>query len=166
MTGNAVTTTKARDDAVVLTVVQGPEHGLVVVVRRGHCVMLGRSPLAGDSARRATGMLTEHSLQRLHIEDHTLVERHLRTRQAGIDVDHDVFSSFDRDVDVTLTDDAVSSCHAMVFVDDGGASLLDMGSTNGTFVNGASTTSSDLAAGDLVRVGETRFSVTLGPPPA
>ena len=34
-------------------------------------------------------MLTEHSLQRLHIEDHTLVERHLRTRKNDADVDHD-----------------------------------------------------------------------------
>jgi hypothetical protein len=159
---------QARSDlAVELTVVRGAEQGLVVVVRRGHCVMLGRSPLAGASARRATGMITEHSLQRMHIEDQSLVQRHLRTRRSddadGVP-DHDAFASFDRDVDVSLTDDAVSACHAMVFFDDDGASLLDMGSTNGTFVNGAPTTSTDLADGDLVRVGETRLSVALGAP--
>jgi hypothetical protein len=149
----------SSDGAIALTVVKGAEQGLVVLVRRGHCVMIGRSPLAGESARRATGMLTEHSLQRLHIEDHALVERHLRDRaQAGART-HDAFASFDRDVDVMLTDDAVSACHAMIFVDEAGASLLDMGSTNGTFVNGAPTTSCDLGASDLVRVGETRLSV-------
>ena len=47
----------------------------------------------------------------------------------------------------------------MIFVDEAGASLLDMASTNGTFLNGKRTSSSELSLGDLVRIGETRIEV-------
>jgi pSer/pThr/pTyr-binding forkhead associated (FHA) protein len=140
--------------AVVLVVVKGQDAGVRVVVRPGHCAMVGRSPLTG----RGTGMLTEHSLQRLVIEDHAVVERHLQARPAEAG-GRALFDSFARDVDVQLNDDAVSAVHAMLFCDDAGASLLDMGSTNGTFVNGARAGSVGLVPGDLVRVGETRFCV-------
>lgn len=143
--------------AVRLVVVKGVDVGREVKVDVGHCLMLGRSPLAGQLASRRTGMLAGDQQQRLHIEDHAAVEQHVRTRAAG--ADHDAFDAFERDVDLTLTDDAVSSAHAMVFCDAAGGSLLDLGSTNGTFVNGEPTTSTDLADGDLVRVGETRLSV-------
>ncbi len=147
--------------SVILVVVRGAEAGREIRLARGHCVMLGRSPWAGQQASRRTGMLQDAQQQRLHIEDHHAVERHLQTRRTG--AVHDAFDSFERDVDVTLNDDAVSSSHAMVFCDAAGPSLLDLGSTNGTFVNGEATTSTDLIDGDLVRVGETRLTVRVTP---
>jgi predicted component of type VI protein secretion system len=147
--------------AAILVVVKGVDEGARIDVRPGHCVLIGRSPWAGEAARRNTGMLTAHSQQRLQREDHAVVERHLQSRKADHDRAHDAFASFERDADATLGDEAVSSTHAMIFVDDAGASLLDLGSTNGCFVNGAATTSSELADGDLIRVGETRLSVRL-----
>lgn len=149
--------------AVILVVVKGPDTGREVTIGPGHCAMIGRSPLVGQQASRRTGMLNVELQQRLHIEDHDAVERHLQTRRAGLD--HDAFDSFERDVDVTLDDEAVSAAHAMIFCDAAGPSLLDLGSTNGTFVNGEAATSADLIDGDLVRVGETRLTVKLAPPP-
>jgi pSer/pThr/pTyr-binding forkhead associated (FHA) protein len=130
--------------------------GRVLVFGVGTCVMIGRSP----DVSRSTGMITQHSLIRLDDEDHIAVTRHLKTRAPTKDGARAVFASFDRQDDVGLGDDAVSSRHAMIFCDEAGLTLLDMGSTNGTFVNGERVISSDLVPGDLLRIGETRFSIT------
>lgn len=119
----------------------------------GRCLLLGRSP---DT--RHTGMLPQLSLWNLEHEDHALVAAHLRTR-----VQHSgaraVLASFERDDDVGLSDDAVSSRHAMLFCDEAGVTLLDMGSTNGSWVNGERTMSAALERNDLLRLGGTRFLV-------
>lgn len=140
----------------VLVVVKGKDFGRSIVVNMGHCVMIARSQtLVG-----ATGMITQHSLHRLSDEDEKSVTRHLKIRatpkMAGARA---LLTSFERDADVGLQDDSVSSRHAMIFVDEAGASLLDMASTNGTFLNGKRTSSAELALGDLIRIGETRIEV-------
>ncbi len=57
-------------------------------------------------------------------------------------------------------DEYVSSRHAQITPADGGAWVEDLGSTNGTFVNGAPVTSARLAGpGDLIRIGETQLRV-------
>lgn len=59
------------------------------------------------------------------------------------------------DADVRLADQAVSRRHAEIRFTEGVAMLNDLRSTNGTRVNGARITTSELADGDEVRVGET-----------
>lgn len=140
----------------VLVVVKGKDFGRSVVVNMGHCVMFARSQtLAG-----ATGMITHHSSSKLSEEDERAVARHLKIRatpkMAGA---RSLLTSFERDLDVGLQDDSISSRHAMIFVDEAGASLLDMASRNGTFLNGKRTPSAELALGDLIRIGETRIEV-------
>lgn len=139
----------------VLVIIKGRDVGRSIVVNMGHCVMLGRSPDITGS----TGMITEHSLTRLDVEDTKTVARHLKIRAPLKDGARGLFTSFERDPDVGLSDDSVSSRHAMVFCDEAGGSLLDMGSTNGTFVNGRRVTEAELALGDLVRIGETRVEI-------
>ena len=140
----------------VLVVVKGKDFGRSIVVNIGHCMMMGRSQqLVG-----ATGMITQHSSHRLSDEDEKAVARHLKIRatpkMAGARA---LLTSFERDPDVGLQDDSISQRHAMIFVDEAGASLLDMASTNGTFLNGKRTSSAELALGDLIRIGETRIEV-------
>lgn len=140
---------------VVLAVTKGRDVGRSVVVNVGHCVMLGRSP----DVSGATGMITAHSLVRLDDEDNKTVARHLKIRAPLKSGARGLFTSFERDIDVCFVDDAISSRHAIIFCDEAGGTLLDMGSTNGTFVNGRRVTESELALGDLVRVGETRIEI-------
>src|SRR5262249_44572408 len=57
-------------------------------------------------------------------------------------------------------DDFVSNRHAMITPAADGVWVEDLGSTNGTYVNGAPVTSARLLhAGDLIKIGETQFRV-------
>ena len=62
--------------------------------------------------------------------------------------------------DVHVEDVYISDEHAEVLPDDGSWSIRDLGSTNGTFLNGAKVTRpTPLAVGDQLRVGKTRVEV-------
>lgn len=59
-----------------------------------------------------------------------------------------------RDADIQLSGDSyASSKHAEITIDRGGAQLRDLGSTNGTFVNGDRVQNASLVDGDRVRFG-------------
>ena len=62
-----------------------------------------------------------------------------------------------------IEDDQVSRRHALVTVFDDGARVNDLGSTNGTWVNGArvSPDPHPLLEGDELRVGGTRLRLLL-----
>ena len=72
-----------------------------------------------------------------------------------------------RDCDIVLDDIQVSRNHATIRITDGGAHLADVGSTNGTFVNGERVlpqVTHRLQVGDTVRLGQTAtLSVGAGP---
>jgi hypothetical protein len=59
------------------------------------------------------------------------------------------------DTDIRLTDQAVSRRHAEVRIANGATMLNDLQSTNGTTVNGVTVTTTALADGDEIRLGET-----------
>jgi pSer/pThr/pTyr-binding forkhead associated (FHA) protein len=57
--------------------------------------------------------------------------------------------------DVVLTDDAVSRRHAEIALRGGLCVVRDLGSCNGTYVNGRPVTRARLRRGDELQVGET-----------
>jgi pSer/pThr/pTyr-binding forkhead associated (FHA) protein len=59
--------------------------------------------------------------------------------------------------DLQLMDQGVSRRHADVHVADGHATVYDLGSTNGTSVNGNTIGTQPLRHGDVIRVGHTRL---------
>ncbi len=61
------------------------------------------------------------------------------------------------DADLQLMDQGVSRRHADLHIADGQATVYDLGSTNGTTVNGRSVRSQQLQHGDVIRVGHTRL---------
>jgi pSer/pThr/pTyr-binding forkhead associated (FHA) protein len=57
------------------------------------------------------------------------------------------------DLDMVLVEDMVSRKHAKIVTDEKGVSIQDMGSTNGTFVNGEKIRKVDLKDGDRILIG-------------
>jgi hypothetical protein len=57
------------------------------------------------------------------------------------------------DLDMVLVEDMVSRKHAKITTDEQGVSIQDMGSTNGTFVNGEKIRKVDLKDGDRILIG-------------
>jgi pSer/pThr/pTyr-binding forkhead associated (FHA) protein len=56
--------------------------------------------------------------------------------------------------DLSLPDDALSGVHAAIELGLSGFRVRDLGSTNGTFVNGSQVQATDLKDGDRITVGE------------
>ncbi len=73
----------------------------------------------------------------------------------------------DPDVAVLVDDSTVSRRHAVVVVQGGGASLRDLGSKNGTSVNGHTLDGDarDLRQGDSILLGSVLLTVRIGPAP-
>ncbi len=55
--------------------------------------------------------------------------------------------------DIQIEDSAVSRKHLRVIVNDGGHIVADLGSANGTFINGTRTDRSDVDSGDRIQLG-------------
>jgi pSer/pThr/pTyr-binding forkhead associated (FHA) protein len=69
--------------------------------------------------------------------------------------------------DIVLFDPAASRNHAIVELRAEGFWLRDLGSANGTYVNGQKATEQPLSAGDVIRIGSTEFRFeALGPLPS
>jgi pSer/pThr/pTyr-binding forkhead associated (FHA) protein/ABC-type multidrug transport system ATPase subunit len=69
-----------------------------------------------------------------------------------------------RDNDVVLAHARVSAHHARLRFDDGGVSVMDLGSTNGTLVNGQSVprrVPQPLSGGDRIQIGDFVFAVRM-----
>lgn len=66
------------------------------------------------------------------------------------------------DADVVLDDPGVSRRHAEVHLIDGRARVIDLGSTNGTFVDGERVHANDLTDGSTITIGRTRMTFHSG----
>ncbi|MCB0916122.1 MAG: DUF3662 and FHA domain-containing protein [Actinobacteria bacterium] len=62
------------------------------------------------------------------------------------------------DVDIRLEDPGVSRRHAQITVADGRSTISDLGSTNGTLVDGQKVTTAVLADGAVIRLGSTEIT--------
>jgi len=64
-----------------------------------------------------------------------------------------------RDVDFTVEDPNVSRRHAAIYWSDGKVVIEDLGSTNGTMVNGYPVSSTVVRPGDVIVIGDCRITV-------
>ncbi|HEU5465906.1 MAG TPA: adenylate/guanylate cyclase domain-containing protein [Gemmatimonadales bacterium] len=68
--------------------------------------------------------------------------------------------------DVPIYDPTISRRHAEITLTDAGVRIKDLGSSNGTFLNGAKVTDGDAAENDVVTFGKVAFKVVPITPPA
>jgi hypothetical protein len=144
---------------VEIRVLNGDQAGLAVDVLAGSYRILRRS--AENFDVRSTLISTSMEQWRLNQEDLELAAAHLSQRAAEtggpvVSIEH-----FARAEDIAVFDERMSQPHAMVLVDDAGSMLVDMGSRNGSYVNGERIGAALIKDGDLVRCGTTRIHVHL-----
>lgn len=146
-----------------LEIIRGAEVGRSFELTLGQCRILGRA----FDASGQTVILSDGERRRLDVEDQRLVTEHLALRAApGNAGARAAVESFVRESDIEIVDDGISQTHAMFLVDEAGVALIDIASTNGTFLNGRRITEAKLVDGDLIRVGETRLQVAIDSPSA
>lgn len=141
---------------VILEVEKGPNSGTRYELPLNQYRAVGR---AGHA--EVTMQFDENGDRALDPDDLRHVEEHLRRRapaqdEAPLGVR---IGAFRRGRDILLDDVKISRTHAMFFLDDAGASVVDLLSTNGTLVNGRRTGDADLRDGDIVNLGKTRIVV-------
>jgi len=64
----------------------------------------------------------------------------------------------DESADLVITDPSVSGQHAQLRIEDGAWYIIDLNSTNGTVVNGNAIQAVPLKSGDIVEIGDTKFT--------
>ncbi|MFH1807865.1 MAG: FHA domain-containing protein [Pseudomonadota bacterium] len=140
-----------------LQVLNGDQAGASVEIRPGSYRILRRSTENFDV--RSTLVASNVEQWRLSQEDLELAAAQL-TRRA-VETGNPVvrFEAFERAEDISIWDQRMSLPHAIVLFDEDHASIVDMGSRNGTFVNGERVGSTDLSHEDLVRCGATRIQL-------
>jgi pSer/pThr/pTyr-binding forkhead associated (FHA) protein len=143
---------------VVLEVDKGPSAGMRFELTENSYRAVGR---AGGA--EVTVQLSQAGDVSLDPDDVAVVEAHLAKRKPSAREGGEALriGGFRRGRDVLLDDDKISRTHAMFFLDEEGASVVDLLSTNGTHVNGKRISDADLHEGDVVNIGKTRFIVHL-----
>lgn len=81
----------------------------------------------------------------------------------GVEIDQELIVGRDRGCDLCIDDQRLSRKHARFYVSDGRLFLEDLGSPNGTFVNGRKVRKVVLSDGDIVALGKS--TVRVGDPP-
>lgn len=130
-----------------LLIIEGPDVGMRFSIESGTYRVIGRQGDPSDS----TVQMTREGDRALDPDQQAVVDqvtaRSVRTRFRK------------RGADILVDDTSVSRTHAAVFVDEAGVSVADLMSTNGTKVNGAPILDTDLAAGDVLQVGKSKFKI-------
>lgn len=142
-----------------LKVLVGPNAGDVLGVERGSCRLLGR-----HLSEHETALMDRNGNRVLDAQLNDLLHRQLGQSgppRPGVRVpDHVDLAAFERGPDIVLADDAISRAHAMLFYDATGVGVIDLASTNGTWVNGQRVSSALMQQGDVLALGSTEVSVS------
>ncbi|MBI3179732.1 MAG: FHA domain-containing protein [Deltaproteobacteria bacterium] len=142
-----------------LKVTTGPNEGDSVSVEVGSCRLIGRH--LSDSE---TSFIDRDGNRVLEMDAAQLLEKHLKDRAPQMSTTAGDFraSAFERGADIILGDDSISRAHAMVFFDQSGFGIIDLASTNGTFVNRERVGTALVASGDVIAIGNSELSVQIG----
>jgi hypothetical protein len=119
--------------------------------------MPGAAPTEGEEEGSATATATTGGVWTLSVVKSSCLPG---GAAYALPEDSEALAGRSPDMDIFLDDTFVSAKHALFEVTDGGLTVEDLRSTNGTLVNGASIHGATLLeVGDRVSVGDTLFEV-------
>ena len=137
-----------------LVAIEGLDRGMRYAIDEGTYRVLARAP----DERTSTHQMTSEGDRSLDVEQEELLERILARRSAG----RSRTAYRKRGPDIVLRDQSVSRTHALVFCEATSVSVVDLMSTNGTRVNGASIKDVELVPGDVIHLGKTKLRIDEG----
>lgn len=143
----------------VLKVVEGPNAGDTLSIEVGTCRLIGRHLSDAETA-----FIDRDGNRVLDGSAADILTGHLQERSPAVGTTpQEEFSgqAFERGPDIILADDSISRAHAMVFYDDSGFGVIDLASTNGTFVDNERINSALVATGKQISLGNSNLTVTL-----
>ncbi len=148
----------------ILRLVSGPDQGRVIELHRGECVVIGREYTAESTievtavkAMRPTGRM---ALPKDMVDRAENLLAH-RERDPGTTAPQfpPSLDAYRRRDDIRVADQTVSRLHALIYLDEKGGGVIDLGSTNGTEVNGKNAAHGTVHNGDKVRLGDLEIAV-------
>ena len=144
----------------VFTVTAGPNDGDTVSIDQGSCRLIGR-----HLSETETAFIDRDGNRVLDSAAADILSKHLKDRAPEVKVGGSLqaFSAtaFDRGPDIIFADDSISRAHAMLFYDSGGVGIIDLASTNGTFINTERVGSALIADGDVIAIGNSELAVKI-----
>lgn len=143
-------------------VIAGPNAGDVFALDVNACRLIGR-----HLSEHETSLMDRNGNRLLDASANTVLteqlsERLVRPHEAPKDNAEPSavsLSAFERGPDVIFADDAISRAHAMLFYDPHGVGVIDLASTNGTYVNTKRVNSRMLRDGDVIAMGGSELSI-------
>lgn len=141
-----------------LKVTAGPNEGDVVSLELGSCRLIGRH--LSDSE---TAFIDRDGNRVLEVPQQQLLTSHLKEHAPNTSTMPGGYSAqaFERGPDIIFADDSISRAHAMVFYDNAGLGIIDLASTNGTFINSERIGTSRVSDGDTILIGASEMAVAV-----
>ncbi|MCK5688377.1 FHA domain-containing protein [Myxococcota bacterium] len=143
---------------IVFKIVSGPNKGDSLQLDPGTCRLVGR-----HLADNETALMDRDGNRILDSNATSLLGDHLKEKAPQLISPVENFSAeaFERGPDVIIADESISRAHAMIFCDGDGVGIIDLASTNGTFVNAARIGSALMGEGDTIDLGKSKISISL-----
>jgi len=141
-----------------LKVIAGPNQGDSLSIELGSCRLIGR-----HLSESETTLMDRHGNRQLEAEAATILEKHLEKHleQQAKASSATPSDNLQRGPDIVFGDDSISRAHAMVFFERGNLGVIDLASTNGTFVNEERVNSSVVQDGDVLCLGNVELAVQI-----
>jgi len=142
---------------VILTVTAGPNEGDTVSIEEGICRLFGR-----HLSENETALIDRDGNRLLDANASAILTKHLKERAplTGATAPADFSATaFERGADAIFADDSISRAHAMLFCDGKNVGIIDLASTNGTFVNNERVGSTLVQDSDLIALGNSEMTV-------
>ena len=145
----------ARPGGVPPTVAEGGPQGGVGAIPKGRTVVEGAR--AGGQVRRAGGTVVETEVTRRLVGWLVVMNsaEEASYKDFRVSDGKNLIGRIGQQVDIAINDKRISSQHALLVHKDGKYRLTDMGSGNGTLVNGEEVDTVQLQDGCRVKVGRT-----------
>jgi len=136
------------------------DEGKFAYVRNGTCKVIGRNLGDGENAN-ATELLRGSKSINIEPKHMERLDQFLSHSAKKSSEKKESPSPFRRTSDFIIDDDNASRMHAMIFYSGGLAGIIDLASTNGTFVNGVRVEICELKINDVVTIGRTKLKFSI-----